>query len=139
LVVIEIEDTLKIPIYFVLGNHDYYGGSIVDTRSRVSRFSIRSEYCHWLPESGIIELNSSTCLFGHGSWADTRYGNYMRSFVELNDYYMIEELTGKDRFGRMQVMMELAAGAALFARRYLTKGVKRYDHIYFLTHVPPFK
>ena len=135
----EMEKFLKIPIYFVLGNHDYYHSSIDDTRKRISDFSRESEYSFWLPESGTIQLDSNTALIGHGSWADTRFGDYLNSFVELNDYYEIKELSGLSKLERKTVMMELAEQAATFTRQHLSKALDKYDHVYFLTHVPPFR
>jgi Icc-related predicted phosphoesterase len=135
----EMEKFLKIPIYFVLGNHDYYRSSIAETRKKVGDFSKESEYSFWLPESSIIKLGSNTALIGHGSWADTQFGDYQNSFVELNDYYEIRELTGLSKLERKIVMMGLAEEAAIFTRQYLTKALEIFDHVYFLTHVPPFR
>ena len=135
----EVEKFLKIPIYFVLGNHDYYHSSIAETRKRISAFSGQSDYSFWLPESGIIELDSNTALIGHGSWADTRFGDYLNSFVELNDYFEIKELSGLSKLERELTMMALAEQATTFTRITLVQALDKYDHVYFLTHVPPFR
>ncbi len=134
----EMENSLQIPIYFVLGNHDYYRGSIAETRQKIREFSKISESSHWLPESSIIELGSNTALIGHGSWADTRFGDYSNSQVELNDYYEIKELSGLSKLERKIVMIELADQAASFIKKNLDQAFLKYNHIYFLTHVPPF-
>ena len=135
----EIEKSVQIPIYFVLGNHDYYRGSIVETRQKIREFSKTSEFSNWLPGSGIIELSNDTALIGHGSWADTRLGDYSNSQVELNDYYEIKELSGLSKLERKIKMMDLADQAAKFIKENLVQAFMRYDDIYFLTHVPPFK
>jgi len=46
------------PLYFVLGNHDFYGSSIADVRSRASATK------HWLPALGPIRLTAATTLLG---------------------------------------------------------------------------
>lgn len=135
----EMVKSLQIQIYFVLGNHDYYRGSIAVTRDNIRNYSQKSEYSFWLPDSGIIKLSSNAALIGHGSWADTRYGDYPNSYVELNDYYEIRELTGLSKLERMTTMKDLADQAAIHTRQHLSKALKDYNHIYFLTHVPPFK
>ncbi|MGB3222431.1 MAG: metallophosphoesterase [Desulforhopalus sp.] len=86
------EEIYKAPVYFVLGNHDYYGGEIGSVRSIVQKVCRKSRWLHWLPASGVVPLNSNTCLIGHDGWADGRFGNYKRSKVLLNDYLKIQNL-----------------------------------------------
>ncbi len=42
----EIESALGVPIYFVLGNHDFYRSSIAATRATVSRLAAASPRLH---------------------------------------------------------------------------------------------
>lgn len=42
----------------------------------VAGLCAESERLHWLPKSGIVELAPTTCLVGHGGWADGRSGDY---------------------------------------------------------------
>ena len=44
-----LEDKLCRTIYFVLGNHDYYRGSIAGRRTAIKEFCVRSDWLHWLP------------------------------------------------------------------------------------------
>jgi predicted MPP superfamily phosphohydrolase len=41
----EIEREMQMPIYFVLGNHDFYGGSIAAVRHAVARHVQRPAGC----------------------------------------------------------------------------------------------
>ena len=50
----QLEAAVQRPIYFVLGNHDFYGGHIADVRGRASELS-RSR-----PESKLIVLCGHT-------------------------------------------------------------------------------
>jgi Icc protein len=70
---------IRRPIYFVLGNHDFYKGSITGVRSRITNLCRRSPNLHWLSNSGVIELSPNTRLIGHDGWADGRLGNGIRS------------------------------------------------------------
>jgi 3',5'-cyclic-AMP phosphodiesterase len=79
-----VETGLRVPIYFVLGNQDFYGGSIAAVREAVARKAAASRWLHWLPESGVIPLTANTALVGHDSWADGRLGDFFRSEVMLN-------------------------------------------------------
>ncbi len=66
------ENGYQAPVYFVLGNHDYYGGSIESVRRMIRELCGRSKWLHWLPVSGIVEISSNTCLLGHG-WKPKDY------------------------------------------------------------------
>jgi predicted MPP superfamily phosphohydrolase len=88
----EIEDVLQRPVYFVLGNHDFYHGSIAGTREAVRRQSAKSQHLVYLTTAGIVELTPHTAVIGHDDWADARFGDFDNSWVILNDYVLIEEL-----------------------------------------------
>ena len=85
--------TLARPVYFVLGNHDFYHGSIRQVRAAVEELCRRVENLHYLPSAGVVELTSDTALIGHGGWGDARVGDFDGSTVALNDYVLIEELS----------------------------------------------
>jgi hypothetical protein len=89
-----IESRLSFPIYFVLGNHDFYNGSIAAVRKVVAGLCRRSRRLHYLSDEGVIPLNETTALVGHDGWADGRLGDYAGSTVELTDYTVIEEFMG---------------------------------------------
>jgi hypothetical protein len=78
-------------------------------------------------------------LVGHSSWADGGFGDYEHSQVELNDYHLIREFVGLDRQQRLSLMQDLAAQAAEHVRRVLPDALQHYEHVIFLTHVPPFR
>lgn len=87
-----LEKLLQRPIFFVLGNHDFYRGSIQSVRECAAKLSESSNYLNWLPRAGAIELSSQTGLLGHDSWADGRLGAGAESNVYLNDFILIKEL-----------------------------------------------
>ncbi|MBN1935868.1 MAG: metallophosphoesterase family protein [Anaerolineae bacterium] len=127
------------PIYFVLGNHDFYGGSISGVRARVARLAKGSPWLRWLPDAGVVELSPNTGLIGHGAWADGRLGNAVRSQVTLNDYFYIDELTGLSQQTRFARLNALGDQAAAYLRGVLLLAVERFRRLLLLTHVPPFK
>jgi len=133
-----LEREIQCPIYFVLGNHDYYHGSIIDVRKRVIRTSNESSTLEYLTNTGIVKLTDDTCLIGHDSWSDGRNGDYLNSEVMLNDYVMIEEFNGLDKQSRLKKLNDLGDEAAGFFREKLSEALLNYQHIIILTHVPPF-
>jgi hypothetical protein len=134
-----IEMRLACPIYFVLGNHDFYRGSIAEVRATAEKLSISPSWLRWLPMQGIAEITKSTGLIGHDSWADGRLGNGSASQVELNDYYLIKELTGLSQQRRFMELAKLGDEAADYFRKLLPQACARFKNIILLTHVPPFR
>jgi Icc protein len=135
----EMESRLFLPIYFVLGNHDFYGSSIVQVREAVMRLSHDSDHLFWLPESGIVALSRTTCLIGHGSWADGRNGDYDRSSVMLSDYIHIGDFRNLGKEERLQKLHDLGDGAAQYVEGATHRAVREYRRVILLMHVPPFE
>ncbi len=75
----EMENVIQKPIYFVLGNHDYYRGDVNSVRNEMSELTKSHENLFWLPESGIQALDKNTILLGQDGWADGRLGDYQNS------------------------------------------------------------
>lgn len=135
----QADSILKRPFYFVLGNHDFYKGSIKKVRSTVSDLIETSDKLIWLNQVEHIILTEETVLVGHDSWADGRFGDYFGSTVELNDFYWIDELRLTNKTERIKAMKELADEAAEHFIKVLPRVLKNYQHVIVLTHVPPFK
>ncbi len=135
----EIEKYLKSPIYFVLGNHDFYGSSLDKVSQKVSRQTSHSKHLFWLNQEGIIPLNHDTALIGHDSWSDGRLGNYEDSDVFMNDYFVIKDFAGLDKMDRWLKLQILGDQAADYFRKVLPEALEKYDNIFLLTHIPPFR
>jgi predicted phosphohydrolase len=134
-----LQDALAVPIYFVLGNHDFYHGSIAKVRSAVRDLVHRSSNLHWLSESGVGPLTPTTFLVGHDGWGDGRLGDFEHSHVQLNDFPLIAELAGLSRAGLLQRLTRLGDEAAEHFQSVLPGALKSAEHVVVLTHVPPFK
>ena len=134
-----IERAIAIPIYFVLGNHDYYHGSIAETRTRVARFCAERPRLRYLTVGGVESLSPHVGLVGHDGWADGRLGDYPRSLVVMNDSKLIAELASKDKRQRWDVLKALGDEAAAHIRHLLPLAFERKRDVVLLTHVPPFR
>lgn len=135
----EIDAALARPVFFVLGNHDYYGGSIASLRAAVTELCRQRPNLHYLTDGQVHELSPGVGLVGHDGWADARVGDYERSDVMLNDYQLIAELKGVGKAARRHLLNALGDEAAASLRASLTTAVERYPHAYLLTHVPPLR
>lgn len=141
----QLAATLRAPVYFVLGNHDYYRGSIAAVRQAARLLGQQPGGPEWLPDCDVVRLDERTALVGHGGWGDGRAGNFLSSDVVLNDYLLIEELKQTDRPPQWVITAELLQRlhtlgdeAAAHFRAVLPAAVRKYDQIIVLTHVPPF-
>lgn len=135
----KMAEVLDIPVYFVLGNHDFYRGSISGVRKAVSDLCARTKRLHWLNETGIVRLTECTALLGHDGWADGRNGDYARSEVQLNDYHLIYDFIGLGKDDRHALMRKLAEEAADHCQRMLPEVLHAAEETILLTHVPPFR
>lgn len=133
-----IEFSLQVPIYFVLGNHDYYNHSIAAVRDAVRALSLDSVYLHWLPICEVVQLTEQVGLVGHGGWSDGGYGNFMSSSVMLNDYIYIRELRGLSKSERLAALQQLGAEGANHIRKVLPLALERFQQVFVVTHSPPF-
>ncbi|QBR82887.1 metallophosphoesterase [Legionella israelensis] len=140
---IEMEKSIKKPIYFVLGNHDYYHGEISEVRKKVTSLCKLNENLFWLPAYSPQQLNDEVILLGQDGWADGRLGDYTHSRLEMNDSRLIENLSHKRKQGKVQLlkkMQQLADADALQLKDELKKALRQQPaKIIILTHIPPFK
>jgi predicted phosphohydrolase len=130
---------LKLPIYFVLGNHDYYRSSLARVREVARELSRRSPWLCWLPTAGVVELTPDVALVGVDGWSDGRYGDFLRSPVMLNDYLLIAELSGLSKAERLARLQQLGDDEAAALRAPLRQSLGKYQRVLVATHVPPFK
>lgn len=139
----KMADYIKKPIYFVLGNHDYYRGRVGEVRDAVTALTNTHDLLFWLPASGIQQLNKMTILLGQDGWADGRLGDYQNSNVSLNDSRLIADLFQEKILGKFQLlakMQQLADLDAMQLKMNLEQAISlNPKKIIVLTHVPPFK
>jgi predicted MPP superfamily phosphohydrolase len=128
------------PIYFVLGNHDYYHGSISETRRHVADYCAERPGLHYLTvDHEPHELSPHVGLIGHDGWADGRTGDFARSMVSMMDYRLIAELSARDKRQRLKMLQTLGDEAAAHIRDLLPKALASYRDAMLLTHVPPWR
>lgn len=134
-----LQKITDLPIYFVLGNHDFYKSSFTDVEYRVSSLVKNTSNLHYLTISEPIALNDTTAIIGHDGWYDAGWHEPMTPLVFLADWYFIEDF--KFTFSnkrRMILIRDRALQAAERLEQNLKKAFQTYDTIYLLTHFPPW-
>ena len=127
------------PTYFVLGNHDFYRGSIAGVRQQVEALCAACPNLRGLPRAGVVALTENTGLVGHDGWGDGRLGNYWGLAVHLNDWRLIGEFIGLDAARRLDTLHALGDEAAAHFATVLPEALERFRHVLVVTHVPPFR
>lgn len=131
-------ELLERPLYFVLGNHDYYRGSVAQVREAAARLPAP---VHWLPAREPLELEPGLALVGHGGWGDARVGDWEGTPVVLNDYVLIEELAvaNREKGPLGQLLRDYGQDAAETLGPPLRAAAASHERVLVLTHVPPFR
>ncbi|MCE9552773.1 MAG: metallophosphoesterase [Planctomycetes bacterium] len=135
----QLAERIGVPTYFVLGNHDFYFGSIALVRREVGELCHEIPRLNYLTAEGVVPLAADVGLIGHDGWADAREGDYLRSYVMMNDYRLIAELTGFTKADRRGVLEKLGDEAAAHVRRWLPAALADFPEVVLLTHVPPVR
>ncbi|HEY0138092.1 MAG TPA: metallophosphoesterase [Nannocystis sp.] len=148
-----LASAISCPIYFVLGNHDYYGSSIAAVRQAVAELGARKPRLRWLPAHGVVTLSEKTAMVGVDGWADSRLGDAEHTPVILNDFIHIEDLVATldplvratpallrstDRSQLHTKLRALGDDEAARCRELLAPALASHEHVLVVTHVPPF-
>jgi predicted phosphohydrolase len=134
-----MDERLTSPLFFVLGNHDYYHGSIAGVRQAVRQLCSNRPKLTYLTGAGVCPIGRQTALIGHDGWSDAREGDFENSTVVLNDYLLIEELRGISRQQRRERLMQLGDEAAEHIQLRLQESLAQFPNVILLTHVPPMR
>lgn len=138
-----IADSCKVPIYFVLGNHDYYGSGIKETKQlavEISKKTKGRKKIIYLSDDMIYPLTNSSCLIGQDLFYDTLAGNYFGSSVQLSDFFCIKDLKVRDKRLMYQLIIQplLSEELAQLNKKILFAIKRNYTSILIVTHFPIF-
>lgn len=148
-----IERVVRRPVYFVLGNHDYYGSEVEKVRKQMRELVNVSSYLRYMSSMPFMALTQNTAVVGHDGWYDCGYGNVARSTFFMSDWIAIGDFArfsgGREYMMRNSApknkneIIAVAKGFAKEAVQHVHDGIKgaarNFKHIIILTHVPPFR
>lgn len=137
----ELVNETGLSIDFVLGNHDYYRGSIIDIRKKIEDFTSKHDKLNYLSISNPVQLTKRTYLIGHDGWCDGNAGDYKNSTFgdQMNDFQLIEEFIGIKQQQRLALMQVLAGQSTGHIIRWLKILLTtKTENIILATHVPPW-
>ncbi len=143
----EMKNYISKDIYYVLGNHDYYGSDFDEVKNIIFEYfekqnkkSQKNQHkfqCFdFFDET--VSLTEKTVLIGNSGWGDAGYGNFMESNVQLSDYFYIKSLKNLSKIQLQNKLQNKGIEFADYLKKKLEK-CRKYKTIIYLTHVPPFE
>lgn len=150
----ELRSELGLPIYFVAGNHDYYGTSVHNGRQALHGLDPDAglRYMSGSPHLGLTE---ATALVGHDGWYDCRNGDMDMTDFVMTDWREIAEFaagwvfppgiygSGGDPGRFTDHIVRTARGLAQEGAAHVAAGIESacaagHKNVLVLTHFPPF-
>lgn len=133
----------EIPVFFVLGNHDAYFGTIRGANYLASQVAKEFDNLFFLHNiTDVVKLTSNSAIVGINGWYDARHGDENTDLM-LSDFEYIDDLRFAYRDGGKgkinEIIRRIADEDAENLRIKLTEAAKDNKRVYVLTHVPPFK
>lgn len=126
-----LSDTLQIPIYFVLGNHDYWYSSFQEIDLLINKICQNSNII-CLDNSSII-INDVE-IIGFTGWYDCQFGEIDLS-INMNDWVRIEEFKKSNNY--LNISIERSKKFLLMER--FIKNKHKINKQIIVTHFPPFE
>lgn len=130
---------VDVPIYFVLGNHDYYRSSFLETEKAINTLCQRNDNLFYLTNSIPISLNEHVAIIGDDGWYDAGWRDPFTSLVFIWDFFFIKDFRALfHTYERMELVRQRARKAANHISYDLRKAFKDHSTVYLLTHFPPW-
>lgn len=148
-----LEKLVQRQIFFVLGNHDFYGSSTEAVRKSMHELSNMSEFLKYMPLNSYIPLSPQSAIVGHDGWYDAHLGDAMNSQMMLNDWVYIRDFVEssggseyvrtmgalKDKPGVIGVCRKLAHAGVQHMMVGIKNAARYHKNIFVISHVPPFR
>jgi len=135
---LRLANSFNLPIYFVLGNHDFYQRSIAETRQQIISLCRQKERLFYLTDCGPIRLADHVYLVGDDGWGDATVGNYEQSPIKLRDFENINDFLFTDPSEWKTRLQREGAESAERLRKKLEATPLDAKQVLIATHIPPF-
>lgn len=130
---------VECPVYFILGNHDFWGGSVAEGREAALRAASGLEGLTYLTRAEPVTLTPGVALVGHDGWYDARAGRWQEARFRMQDWELVAEYAGK---GSHADVVSASRALADAGREELVPKVaaaaRGHATVLVATHVPPW-
>lgn len=127
-----LSDAIQVPIYYVLGNHDYWYSSfdkidqLTKTLETNSIINLNDKY---------VRINNNTSILGFNGWYDCGYGTIDPN-IQMSDWFKIEDFKDKDP---IKISKERSNSYLNFKEMSNKAKLNGFVNQLIVTHIPPFK
>lgn len=128
--------SVNVPIYFVLGNHDYHGRSLASVNDGVAQVVEKHPNLVWATQ-GVTTISPGVALVGTEGWCDARVG-YKWWMRMTFDHFMIKDYSILRFSDWIKRFHDKAVRGAIILEENLRLALRAHDHAYVLTHFPPW-
>ncbi len=125
-------------IYFLLGNHDFYGGSFAEVDRVAEACCRKHSNLQHLGYGERVRLSTTAVLIGHRGWADGRAYGGRRTSHRFPDQDGIRDLRYRSTYPAFRKMEQLGRESGAYFRRLLPHALASCRHVLIATHFPPF-
>jgi predicted phosphohydrolase len=134
-----LESAVKVPIYFVCGNHDFWGSSLHLVNIELTQLSTYNKNIQWMGCKSYVKLKEGVALVGHDCFYDAGYGDWKRSRFALNDWNYTKDFMVRP----IQRVVEVARNYAMKGARHIERNLSLsldndFKKVFVLMHPPPF-
>lgn len=135
-----MENIVKKPIYFTLGNHDFFNSNFSDVKLEIKKLCKKNQQLNYLTNiNNHISLTKDIALIGHDGWYDSRWREPLTSLVFMWDWFFIKDFRSLvSNYNRMNLVRNLADEAAESIGNKLKSALVEHSTVYLLTHFPPW-
>jgi len=148
-----LERHIRIPKYFVLGNHDFWYTSIERKRKEIKELCEKFDFLKYMTTSTYVSLSKETAILGHDGWYDAQIGNAKDSNFIMNDWVLTHEFiqaSGGEQYIRMmrqvkdkdaliKACQKLAKESVDHVSTQIKDATRYHKNIIILTHIPAFE
>ncbi len=127
------------PLYFVLGNHDFWGSGVAEVRDEVRRLSAGTDGLVYLTGADPVTLAPGVALVGHDGWYDARAGRWDAPRFRMQDWEQVRDFPASaGHEGIVAVARGLADAAEADLLPQVEAAARHHTTVLVATHVPPW-
>jgi predicted phosphodiesterase len=138
----EMHASIRSPIYFVLGNHDYFSSTVELAHKQMRLLHKQNSALVWLPLYEYIPLTKTHALLGQDGWADARLGNFAipdENDLDAQNIHDLIEAKRTSRAALQKKMQHLADRDASQLQHQIEQAIHDgYQKLTVVTHIPPY-
>lgn len=127
------------PIYFVLGNHDYYWRYMGSVQNDVARLCKEYSNLVWLTNNDPQALAPGVSLVGHEGWFDANCGDRDMTWWAFDRLLNFDFWRIGDHVDQIYQWRQMAIASADSIEKKIEKALENSQLVYVATHFPPWK